>query len=93
VSSYEPHELKALGKAFDSAWQRIAPNIRKRKVATEVARILLADILFGLARRGNLDERWLADNAVSAALGRNGVGVTGTAYGSAPRDLYFLGPA
>jgi hypothetical protein len=68
VSSYGPLELEALGKAFDIAWERIVPNISKRVVAMELARIVLANIVFGLARHGNFDPRWLADNAVALML-------------------------
>jgi hypothetical protein len=64
VSIYEPHELKALRKAFDIAWERITPNIRKQGLSIEVTRIALADTLFRLIRHGNLDESRLADNAV-----------------------------
>jgi hypothetical protein len=63
-ASYGPEQLKALGRAFDDAWQQIAPTVSKRPRAVEAARLKLADVILGLARKGNLDARWLADTAV-----------------------------
>jgi hypothetical protein len=64
--SYGPDQLKALGKAFDDAWDRIAPTVSKRPKAIETARLKLADIVLGLAKMGNFDPQWLADAAVQA---------------------------
>jgi hypothetical protein len=63
-ASYGPSELKALGKAFDDAWRRIAPGISNRPAALNAARFKLADILLALARQGNFDPQRLADEAV-----------------------------
>jgi hypothetical protein len=67
---YEPHQLNALGKAFDDVWARIGPNIGSHPVAVEIARITLAEIIFSLARRGNFDPQWLADNATGVMVSR-----------------------
>jgi hypothetical protein len=64
--SYGPDQLKALGKAFDEAWNRIAPTVSKRRKAIEAARLKLADIILGLAKKGNFDPQWLTDAAVHA---------------------------
>jgi hypothetical protein len=56
--------LKALRKAFDDAWERIAPSVSARAAAIEVARLKLAEIVLGLAKNGNLDSQHLADAAV-----------------------------
>jgi hypothetical protein len=64
--SYGPDQLKTLGKAFDDAWERIAPTVSNRPTAIEAARLRLADIMLGLARRGRFDAQWLADSAIQA---------------------------
>lgn len=69
--SYGPDQLKALGKAFDDAWDRIAPTISKRPKALEAARLRLADVVLGLAKRGNFDPQWLADTAVQVMRSRS----------------------
>jgi hypothetical protein len=63
-ASYQPGELRALGKAFDDAWHRISPDISERPPAIETSRLKLADIVLSLAKRGNFDPVWLADTAV-----------------------------
>jgi hypothetical protein len=68
--SYGPDQLQALGKAFDDAWERIAPTVSKRPKAIEAARLKLADVILGLARKGNFDPQWLADTAVEAMRAR-----------------------
>jgi hypothetical protein len=68
--SYEPCQLKALGKAFDDVWARVGHTFGNRRVAVETARIMLAAIMFGLARHGNFDRRWLADNATELLISR-----------------------
>jgi hypothetical protein len=62
--SYGPDQLKALGKAFDDAWDRIAPAVSTRPKAIEAARLKLADVVLSLAKQGNFDPQWLADTAV-----------------------------
>jgi hypothetical protein len=74
VSSYEPHQLDALRRAFDIAWAQICPRIDARRVAREEARISLAGIIFELPKGGNFDPQRLADYAVRVMLG----GASGT---------------
>jgi hypothetical protein len=59
--SYDPGQLKALGKAFDDAWDRLSPNVSNRGEAE-------AEIVLGLAKNGNCDPQWLADTAVQTML-------------------------
>jgi hypothetical protein len=80
--SYEPHQLEALGKAFDDVWARVAPGIGSGRVAVETARIVLAGIMFGLSRRGNFDPQWLAENAVRMMLCQSSVAVEGAQPGA-----------
>jgi hypothetical protein len=68
--AYSPDQLRALANAFDSAWARVAPSIGNSYLATEMARITLAEVVFSLARRGNLDPQWLADSAVAIMVAR-----------------------
>jgi hypothetical protein len=51
-ASYGPDELKVLFKAFDDAWEAIAPGVSRRAGAIEAARLKLADIVLGLAQNG-----------------------------------------
>ena len=62
---YGPKELKILCKAFDGAWQQIAPGTDVRTEALEAARYRLATLLLGLANDGCvLDADRLAKGAV-----------------------------
>jgi|SRR5688572_32710546 len=63
-ASYGPDELKAIGRAFDDGWARIAPRISRRPEAIEAARLKLAGVVLGLAKQGNVDPQQLADAAV-----------------------------
>ena len=63
-ATYDPEQLKALRKAFDEAWERIAPSVSTRPAAIEAARLKLAEIVLGLAKNGNPDPQQLADAAV-----------------------------
>lgn len=64
TASYDPEQLKAIGKAFDEAWEQIAPEVSARPAAIEAARLKLAQFVLGLAKNGNLDSRLLTDAAV-----------------------------
>src|SRR5262245_59095303 len=68
-ASYGPDKLKALGEAFDDAWERVAPHVSKRADAVEAARLTLADIVLGLAKAGHFDAQQLADASVKLILG------------------------
>jgi hypothetical protein len=63
-ASYGPQTLERLGKAFDSAWEDIAPSVGTRPQAIEAARMKLADIILNLASNGQQD----ADQLKEAAL-------------------------
>jgi hypothetical protein len=63
--------LRALGRAFDDAWERLAPSVGSSPEAIEAARFALADIVLGLAKNGSLDPEWLADAAVQVMLSRS----------------------
>jgi hypothetical protein len=67
-ASYDSGQLKVLGKAFDDAWERIAPHVSDRAEAIEAARLTLADIVLGLAKTGNFDSEKIADAAVQRML-------------------------
>jgi len=70
-AAFEPDQLKALGQAFDDAWERIAPSVSNTPEAVEAARFALADIVLGLAKNGSLDPSWLAEAAVQVMLSRS----------------------
>ncbi len=72
--SYSPDQLKALGTAFDDAWDRIAPTVSQRPKAIEAARLKLADVILGLAKAGNFDPQWLADTAVQVMRSQSSSG-------------------
>ena len=64
-ASYDPEQLKALRKAFDDAWEQIAPEVSTRPAAIEASRMKLAQIVLSLAKNGNLNEpQQLTDAAV-----------------------------
>ena len=61
---YDPNQLKALGEAFDKAWQRVAPSFGTRSADMEAARLQLAGIILSFATKDVFDPNWLADTAV-----------------------------
>jgi hypothetical protein len=67
-SSFGPDQIKAMGKALDDAWARIAPSVDDRPEAIEAARFALADIILSLGGQGIFDPAWLADTAVQLML-------------------------
>jgi predicted RNA-binding protein associated with RNAse of E/G family len=69
--AYGPDQLKALGKAFDDAWARIAPTVSSRAKAIEASRLKLAEVILSLAKQGNFDPQWLADTAVQLVVARS----------------------
>ena len=71
-ASYSPEQVKALGTAFENAWELLAPSVSSRPEAIEAARFTLADVVLGLARQGNFDPRWLADTALGVMLSPSG---------------------
>jgi hypothetical protein len=63
-ASYGPDELKILFKAFDEAWEIIAPTTSGRAGAIEATRIKLANVILGLASGGERDVAVLKSAAV-----------------------------
>ena len=59
-----PDELKTVFKAFDDAWEQVAPEIGARPEAIETARLKLAELVIGLARNGKRDARTITATAV-----------------------------
>jgi hypothetical protein len=67
-SVYDPAELKAVGQAFDDAWDQVAPHVDTRPEAIEAARLKLAEIVLSLTKNGNRDPEKLTEAAVRAML-------------------------
>jgi hypothetical protein len=63
---YDPAALKVIYKAFDDAWDQIAPAVSGRADALEATRLKLANVILGLASNGARDAQALADAAVQA---------------------------
>ena len=63
-ASYSPAVLAVLYKAFDAAWDEVAPTVSKRPDAIEAARRRLADIILSLAKRDSSDAELIKKQAV-----------------------------
>jgi hypothetical protein len=63
-ATFDPGQLKVIGKAFDDAWQQVAPSISNRAEAVEAARLKLATFILSMAKQGTLDPVQLTDAAV-----------------------------
>jgi hypothetical protein len=63
-ASYGPDELKSLFKAFDEAWEVIAPTTSGRAGAIEATRMKLANVILGLASGGERDGDVLKSAAI-----------------------------
>jgi hypothetical protein len=61
---FDPQQLKAISKAFDDAWEQIAPQVSQRPEAVEAARMKLASLMLTLVKNGSKDFDKLADLAV-----------------------------
>jgi hypothetical protein len=61
-----PPPCSVIYKAFDDAWDQIAPAVSGRADALEATRLKLANVILGLASNGARDARALADAAVQA---------------------------
>jgi hypothetical protein len=74
--SYGPDQLKTLFKAFDEAWDAIAPSISSRAGAVEAARVKLANIVLSLARggAGKVDADQMRDAAIRIFVASGGSG-------------------
>jgi hypothetical protein len=67
-SVYDPAELKAVGKAFDDAWDQVASQVSTRPEAIEAARLKLAEIVLTLAKGTSRDPEKLTQAAVRLML-------------------------
>ena len=68
-ASYGPDQLKALGRrAFDDAWDQVAPQVSTRPLVLEAARLKLAEIVIALSKTGIQDPQHLTDAAVREML-------------------------
>jgi hypothetical protein len=67
-AAYTPDQLRVIGKAFENAWEQVAPLVSKRPAAIEAARLKLAEIVLSLAKDGSRDAQQLEDAAVKKML-------------------------
>ena len=65
---FSPNTRKVLTKAFDDAWEQIAPSGGVSAKAIETERLKLAQIILTLARTGNRDTQHFTDAAVRLML-------------------------
>src|SRR5262245_32874689 len=64
--AYGPDTLKVIFKAFDDAWDVLAPAASSRAAAIQLARLQLAHIILGLAREDSDDPEMLKNAALQA---------------------------
>jgi hypothetical protein len=65
TQTFEPATLTVVYKAFDMAWERIAPGVGTRPEAIEAARMKLANVILGVTRQvEEFDAAGLADLTV-----------------------------
>lgn len=62
--TYGPDVLKVLFKAFDDAWEVMAPTISARADAIEATRLKLANVILSLARDGTSDPEKIKNAAL-----------------------------
>lgn len=66
---FEPAQLKVVQKAFDDAWEIVAPQVSKRPEAIEAARTKLAEFVIGLARnKSGPNAKTMTETAVQLML-------------------------
>ena len=65
---YDPTTLRAIGKAFDDAWEQISPQVSARSDAIEAARLKLAEIVLSLTKDGTRDPGKLTEAAMRLML-------------------------
>jgi hypothetical protein len=65
---YDPATLRAIGKAFDDAWEQISPQVSARADAIEAARLKLAEIVLSLTKDGTREPGKLTEAAVRLML-------------------------
>jgi hypothetical protein len=63
-ATFDDKQLKAISKAFNDAWEQIAPSVSSRAEATEASRLKLATIVLSVAKRGILEPKQLTVEAL-----------------------------
>jgi hypothetical protein len=63
-ATFDNKQLVVIKKAFDEAWQAIAPQVSQRPAAIDAARLKLASIVLSVAKRGIVDPKRLTDEAL-----------------------------
>ena len=69
-ATFDPDQLKVIRKAFDDVWAQVAPQISRRPDAIEASRLKLASIVLSVAKRGTLDYKQLAEEAMKLMFPR-----------------------
>ena len=65
MATYDPETLRTVYKAFDAAWERIAPGVSDHPDALQAARMKLAETVLRAARGlEEFDANGLAEIAV-----------------------------
>jgi len=65
-ASFGPETVKAMGEAFDQAWERIAPTFGNIPEEVEAARLMLAEAMLSVVTEGDTDVAALKDRAIEA---------------------------
>lgn len=65
-ASFDPDQLKVVYKAFDAAWEQIAPKLSNRPNAVEAARAKLATTVINLAKAETRNSDELTADAIKA---------------------------
>jgi len=63
-ASFDPDALKLIFRAFDKAWEELAPKHRASPLAIEAARLKLANTILRLASENSRDAEQLATAAL-----------------------------
>jgi hypothetical protein len=79
-ASYGPDELNVLFKAFDEAWEVIAPTVSGSADAIDARRMKLAAVILGLASGGERDVDVLKTAAIQIMSGPTCATGTGSPY-------------
>jgi hypothetical protein len=63
-ASFDPEVVKAMGRAFDEAWNQIAANFGREPKVIEDARMRLAEAMVSVADQSTTDVQALKDGAL-----------------------------
>jgi hypothetical protein len=64
----DPAELRAVGKAFNDAWQQVSTHVSTRADQVDAARLTLFEVLLNLTKDGTCDCAKLTEDATSKML-------------------------